>query len=322
MPEQERWSADLADSTLMDPETRKYIDVVAGHGYWWNGDGTSSPGEPFPFELAQSHGIKTWETEICNTAPQCPTDMENGLMWGENIHRYMVNAEVNAWLWWWIMTKVTLDEESLQCFDGTWRKLTWVIGQYSRFVRPGFYRITTDAPKDGVPVLISAYKELHTGNFAIVVLNQGGGTTINVTFNGCSPTKVTPYTTTDAANIDKGSDITVSGGSFSASLSGLSATTFVGTGTPTVDVRKTDGISPVVNDEIVVSGRIMTLPEKLHGRSGDIRIYSMNGSLIHRIKLAGKESSGRIMLPELGTGAYMIQAKTRDGMMSKMNIAR
>jgi O-glycosyl hydrolase len=140
-------------------------------------------------------------------------------------------SESNAWVWWWSTTKVTVDEEALQCFDGTWRKLAWVIGQYSKFVRPGFYRIATDAPNDGVPVLISAYKEESTGNFAIVVLNQGGATSLKVSFNGCEPEKVTPYTTTDAANIEKGSDIAVSGGSFNASLPGLSATTFIGTGT-------------------------------------------------------------------------------------------
>jgi glucuronoarabinoxylan endo-1,4-beta-xylanase len=322
MPEQERWADDLAELALDDENTRQYVDVVAGHGYWWNRDGHSDPGEPLPFEKAQSHGIKVWETEICNTAAGCFSDMADGLMWGENIHRYLVNAEASAWLWWWIMTEVADDGESLKCFRAQWRKLTWVIGQYSRFVRPGFYRVTTDAPNDGVSVLITAFKEKETGNFAIVILNQGGATTVDFTFNGGSPEKVTPWTTTDAANIEKGSDITVTDGSFTASLPGLSATTFVGTGTPTVEVKEPADVNfEKGKTDFCVTGRILTLSDNLIGKALTVSVYSINGRLLNQITVSSKGSS-RIELPETSAGANLIQIKTENGITVKKIINR
>ena len=56
----------------------------------------------------------------------------------------------------------------------------YVLGQYSRFVRPGYYRI--GATNTG-SALISAYKDTNSGNFAIVAVNTNTSTTINQTFN-------------------------------------------------------------------------------------------------------------------------------------------
>jgi glucuronoarabinoxylan endo-1,4-beta-xylanase len=324
--EEERWADDIVDSLLDDEVARGYTDVVAGHGYWWNRDGNADPGEPFPFTKSQSFGIHTWQTEICNTAPGCPTDMTNGLMWGSILHRYMVNAETNGWIWWFGHTPVADDEEALRCVgNGEWRKLTWVIGQYSKFVRPGFYRIATDAPKEDVDVLISAYKEERTGNWAVVVLNLGGGTTLDVTFDGCEISgEVTPYATTDAANIQEGSSISPSSSGFSASIAGLSATTFVGHGPAETAIKKSvsDKKSILPSKSFQISGRMLTLSEDLAGKSCSIAIHAMNGSLLRRINVSSQENTGRIPLPETGAGAIVVQLKTQDGISVRKMISR
>ena len=65
--------------------------------------------------------------------------------------------------------------ESLQ-HDGMVRdsKLLWVLGSYSRFVRPGMLRIKCELSKEQSPengVLISAYKDPENGNLVYVLVN-------------------------------------------------------------------------------------------------------------------------------------------------------
>jgi len=76
-----------------------------------------------------------------------------------------------------------------------------------------------------------AFTNTSTGAVEIVVVNGGGATQVSFFVAGSAwPASVTPYVTTDDNNskLAKGSDITVTGGRFSAMLASKSVTTFVG----------------------------------------------------------------------------------------------
>jgi len=65
--------------------------------------------------------------------------------------------------------------ESLQ-HDGEVRnsKLLWVLGNYSRFVRPGMLRVKCELSEEQSPengVLVSAYKNPENGNLVYVLVN-------------------------------------------------------------------------------------------------------------------------------------------------------
>ena len=78
-------------------------------------------------------------------------------------------------------------------------------------------------------VLVSAYKG--TGSaIAIVVINKStGSVNLPITIaGGTAPASVTPWTTSASANLTSGAAITVSGGSFTATLAANTVTTFVG----------------------------------------------------------------------------------------------
>jgi hypothetical protein len=107
-------------------------------------------------------------------------------------------------------------------------KRLYTIGQFARFIRPEWQRISaTDSPASGVNV--TAYKDPATGNFAIVAMNNGSSNQ-SITYNlkGFSASSVIPYTTSATQNIEAGSEIALSGSSFTANIASKSIVTFVG----------------------------------------------------------------------------------------------
>ena len=121
--------------------------------------------------------------------------MKTALYVARIIHHDMVLTNARSWQWWTAITQVDykdglvyLDDgskgetgkmggsiESLQ-HDGAVResKLLWVLGNYSRFVRPGMVRIKCELSEEQSPengVLVSAYKDPSSGSLVYVLVN-------------------------------------------------------------------------------------------------------------------------------------------------------
>jgi O-glycosyl hydrolase len=236
MPEEDTWDISLAAATQADPNVAKYVSIIAAHGY-----GVFSPGP-----LGVSAGQEVWQTEdscIGTYIPSCPngraTDftMTDALSWAHIIHNYLVNANVNAFVWWWGVNSVICDGQGLindsnaggACSGIVVPPKFWITGNFSRFVRPGYVRIgATVNPLSNV--YVSSYKDPASGNFAIVVVNQSTSSqTLTFTLNGFSTvTSVTPWMTASGVNLQKQSSVSVNGNTFTAVLPASSVTTFVG----------------------------------------------------------------------------------------------
>ncbi len=120
--------------------------------------------------------------------------MKTALYVARIIHNDLTLCNAKSWQWWTAVTQVDfkdglvyLDDgsqgesgkmghvESLQ-YDGVVRdsKLLWVLGNYSRFIRPGMVRIKCELSKeqsieDGL--LVSAYKDAKKGQVVYVFTN-------------------------------------------------------------------------------------------------------------------------------------------------------
>jgi glucuronoarabinoxylan endo-1,4-beta-xylanase len=106
-----------------------------------------------------------------------------------------------------------------------------VLGQYSKFVRPGYTRVEVNG-NSNMDVLLSAFTG-PSGAMAIVAINQGSAAAnipISIT-GGTAPATLTPYVTSSTANIAAQTAVTVTNGSFMASLPANTVTTFVAGGT-------------------------------------------------------------------------------------------
>ena len=220
MPEESGWHFELATATLDDPGAAAGISIIAGHNY----DGASASSLP----LAQNQGKHLWETEVSNFGAFDPS-MSDALSWAQKIHDWMTVANANAWHYWWLIDGNS-DNEGLISQSGQVSKRLYMMGNFSKFVRPGYDRIgATASPVSGVS--ISAYKNPSGGNFAIVVINHNGSDVpLNFSLNGFTAVSVTPWVTSTSLDLAQQASISVGGSTFSATLPASSVTTFVGIG--------------------------------------------------------------------------------------------
>jgi hypothetical protein len=109
--------------------------------------------------------------------------MDTALHVASVIHHDLTVAEASAWQWWLavsphdykdglIYTDFAADGGSETILPS---KTAWILGQYSRFLRPGSYRVAADVTGDTDDLLISAYQTA-SGSIALVVTNPNSET--------------------------------------------------------------------------------------------------------------------------------------------------
>jgi len=205
------------------------FDIIGTHEYdsqvatAWPSDvnGGKPNKEVWQTEMA---GVKWWPEQGASS------DITDGVAVAEWVHSALVTGNASAWLWWWYqpMSGGTNDNEGIVLQNGTDTKRHYTIGNFSKFVRPGYTRVdvTGNVPSG---VELSAYKGTD-GTVAIVAINSSTSTvSVPITISGgTAPASLTPYLTDANNSLVAKTAVTVSGGSFTASLGGPSVTTFVG----------------------------------------------------------------------------------------------
>ncbi len=213
--ESENWNFNLTTNSINDVTTSNMVGILAAH--------------PYDFAVApvNRYDKALWETEIATLGGSFDGSITNGIYWAGQIHTFLTYAEVNAWHYWWL-SSAWADNEGLTDNSGNPAKRMYVLGNYSRFVRPGFYRIGVS---NNATTLISAYKDTNSGGFAIVAANTSS-TTVTQTFNlkNFTTGTVTPWITSGNLSLASQSPIVLANASFSYVLPALSVVTFVGQG--------------------------------------------------------------------------------------------
>ncbi|PJI10446.1 MULTISPECIES: cellulose binding domain-containing protein [Clostridium] len=256
MPESLGFNQALSDPILNDPNTAKYVSIIGGHLY-----GATIKDYP----SARNKGKDIWMTEHYLEG----NDPATCVKLAKEINDCMTIGNMNAYVYWWISG----DQNGLYNTrtNETYKK-TYVMGQFSKFIRNGYYRIdATSSPQSNV--YVSAY----TGDSKVVVvaINQGtNAVNQNFSMKNGSVSKVSSYVTSGSANMAKGADITATNGNFTASLPAQSVTTFVGDlngDTPTPVPTTTKVEAPTMS---VVSGTYTTAQKvSLSSSTSDAAIY-------------------------------------------------
>jgi glucuronoarabinoxylan endo-1,4-beta-xylanase len=198
----------LLAATYNDPAALARLDIAAGHLY--DGDPTRK------FDQALAAGKKVWQTEA--SLSHCAWDIDGALAWATKIHQGLTAANVSAWLWWnlflWadnqsliantigVGPAVCSDPASVGTHDGrnySVSKVLWALGNYSRFIRPGFVRMHTSSSHSSL--LASSYRDPVTGRAVVVVINHATSA-IAASFSiPASSGLVIPYVTSSIANL-------------------------------------------------------------------------------------------------------------------------
>ena len=190
--------ADQIDA-FFDENSEHYIGdlshaghVVSGHSYF-----TTSPfsrmvdtRQKLAEEVKTIPNLKYWMTEYCILGGN--EDEINGsgrdlgidpaLYLARVIHTDLTVANASAWHWWLAVSPydykdglVYIDKkkEDGQFYES---KMLWALGNYSRFVRPGYQRISIESPESGdmdKNFLYSAYRNPDDSEIVVVVVNSG-----------------------------------------------------------------------------------------------------------------------------------------------------
>jgi glucuronoarabinoxylan endo-1,4-beta-xylanase len=223
-PETEDWSSFglFADSILADTQVAAaYVGILAAHDY--------GGGFPSVYAPAQAAGKQVWETEYYDqTTKGSDPGIDSGLVVAQKIHDNLVYGEVNAWHYWWLKPRGDTDNGALAGSDGQLTRRAYVVGNWSRFVRPGFFRVDANpSPQDFVHV--SAFADPASGRVAIVAVNSGSGDAEQVfSIPGTVLGAVTPWITSADLALAPADPVPIADAGFTFVLPSRSVTTFVG----------------------------------------------------------------------------------------------
>jgi hypothetical protein len=203
----------LHDTEWTVPNALGRLDIAAGHIYGGH------PEETFPW--VRLAGKPIWQTEYSRNCSwslggteECPTGV---LSTAIAIHKGLTGAQISAWVWFglfhaWIGDNeqgglIGYDRVTGTTFAGS--KMLYVLGNFSKFIRPGFVRIGATVSSAPANFYVSAYKDPAMGQLVIVVINDNA-TGISTNFNVGFPAVVTPYTTSAGLNLAPGAEISLS----------------------------------------------------------------------------------------------------------------
>lgn len=162
------------------------------------------------------------EVYVPNSDANSADIWSQALQAAENIHNALVVGNMSAYVWWYIRRQY-----SFLWDDGRVSKRGAAMAQYSKWVRPGAYRLeTTEQPSSNV--LCSAYKN-EDGSVAVVAINKGSSeVTQNFTLSGGEKvSEVKAWHSTSTENFRSCSVASVVDSGFTAKLPAQSVTTFV-----------------------------------------------------------------------------------------------
>ncbi|MDZ7310689.1 MAG: T9SS type A sorting domain-containing protein [candidate division KSB1 bacterium] len=219
-PESFQFRRAMSDPILNDPVACANLAIVAGHIY---GGGLAR------YPLAEEKGKEVWMTEHLSGETSQANDWSWCLPVAKEINDVM-QAGMSAYVWWYIVRFYgPISDGERNCgTKGEATKKGYVMSQYSRFVRPGYYRVDSQSWPATGNVFVTAYKDSSSSKVVLVALNTGS-TPLNVAFRiqHGAVNNFSTYTTSVSKNVVRGDDVRVVGNCFMYNLEASSITTFV-----------------------------------------------------------------------------------------------
>jgi glucuronoarabinoxylan endo-1,4-beta-xylanase len=221
MPESEGFNTAYSDPALADPNAVGNIGMIAGHLY-----GAS----PFYYTNAEKAGKEVWMTEHTIS----DTGVQGAMELAKEIHDSMTVGQYNAYVYWWLQDWIVgnsspfvnglIDDPAL---DNNITLNGYAMGQFSKFIRPGYVQSTVTNNNPTTNVYVSAYSG--NGHYVIVAINLGTADVSQpFSIQGQTITSMTPYVTSSVAEtMAQQSAVSVSGNQFTYTLPAQSIATFV-----------------------------------------------------------------------------------------------
>lgn len=303
------------DSLLNSVNAMKYCDVIASHSY---GDEPKAPN--YPYKLVIEKKKELWETEYGFDQFAGDESMTPGIAIAKQMHGQIVNGPVSAYHTWWIIPADGVNGTASNglVMRGKVIQRGYVMGNYSRFVRPGSYRVFATAnPNTGI--LVTAYRNDSLKQLTIVAINES--TTAKeqkFVLDKVTVPNVTPWETSDAVKL-KARDPVTAGASFTWTLPAKSVVSFVGLYSNVAVGKNTQSNRQLPAVEIFAgagrSNLIVRFTSPVEGKVS-INLYQLNGCVADQaciVTRSGQQYVHCFKLSRQSKGLYIVTLHSENG---------
>ncbi|MEC5142059.1 glycoside hydrolase [Chitinophaga sp. 212800010-3] len=168
---------------------------------------------------AALNGIEFWQSEYCILGDNAgemngagvDLGMDAALYMARVIHTDLTVANASAWQWWLAVSPYNYKDGLIYVdkhkTDGEIHdtKMMWVLGNYSRFIRPGAKRVlVSEAGDTGKAIRISAFSNINH-QICIVIINSGNSqATVDIHCKGMQKGNMRSYTTNSKGSLQPG----------------------------------------------------------------------------------------------------------------------
>ena len=167
------------------PDIRGKIDpVVAYHSYFTDSVSVlQGPLRSLLARNAEEHGLQVMQTEYCilgSAGPGRNLQMAPARHVFQVIHQDLTQARATAWNWWLALSPhdykdglvytdfTSVGQQNPQLFES---KLLWMLGNFSRFIRPGFQQIEAGGHHDLNGLMASTWQSPDQREIVVVAAN-------------------------------------------------------------------------------------------------------------------------------------------------------
>jgi glucuronoarabinoxylan endo-1,4-beta-xylanase len=216
-PEPTRWSV----ATKTDAAVAPLVGVLGMHAY---GGGSAVPLTDY------GYGQHVWQTEVSGSN-KYDGSWADAQRWASEIHDFLTISNASAWIYFQTQVQVPQylgDNEGLTDANGNIAKRAYAIGNWSKFVRPGWRRVGVT---NSTGLRVTEFENEKGTMGAVVALNISGNPVSNQSFvvGTMLGSRVTPWITSAANNLQPLAPVTVSEGSFTYTIPANSVITFFST---------------------------------------------------------------------------------------------
>ncbi|TRW25911.1 xylanase [Flavobacterium zepuense] len=196
-------------------------NAISGHSYFTTSafDAAVAQRQQLNTAVSQVNGLKYWMSEYCILGDNSGEINGNGRDLGIEPALYLARtiftdlsvAQATAWHWWIAISPydykdgliyIDKQKENGNYYDS---KMLWALGNYSRFIRPGFKRVKVESSQGNAITknfLFSSYKDPLTGKLVTVIVNSGNeAVNINLQKQGAALTGLKAYVTSSDKNL-------------------------------------------------------------------------------------------------------------------------
>ena len=181
-PESGEWKGTTAyaDALFDDPVIDRHLDQIALHSYWTDRATKRREAEALRRRFPDKRLVMS---EFCIMKHGHALGIDSALEMAEVIHDDLTIGGVVSWQWWLAVASggyqdgLVYAHPKTQAIEPT--KRLWVLGQYSRFVRPGFARVGARVDggggggDDDAAVRASAFASADGARVVCVMINTG-----------------------------------------------------------------------------------------------------------------------------------------------------